>query len=82
MPLLKFLKNFLLCGALGGCMECFWTGMDAIRRHKDKTLRCQTSVWMFPIYGMAALFAPISRLLAGVPTVIRGILYTMLIFTG
>ena len=82
MPLFKFIKNFFVCGALGWCMECFWTGMDAIRCHKDKTLRCQTSVWMFPIYGMAALFEPISRMLRGVPTVIRGTIYTLLIFTG
>lgn len=82
MSLLQFAKNFFLCGALGWCMECFWTGMDAIRCHKDKTLRCRTSVWMFPIYGMAALFAPISRLLKGVPAIFRGIVYTILIFTG
>ena len=78
----RFFKNFLTCGALGWCLECFWTGMDTIRKGKDKTLRCQTSVWMFPIYGMAALFRPISRLLSGVPVIFRGIIYMLLIFTG
>lgn len=82
MPLLHFIKNFFVCGAMGWCMECFWTGMNAIRCHKDKTLRCQTSVWMFPIYGMAALFAPISRLIKGFPAAFRGLVYTVLIFTG
>ena len=82
MPLLRFFKNFFVCGALGWCLECFWTGLGAIRCHKDKMLRCQTSVWMFPIYGMAALFAPISKLLKGMPTVFRGAVYTLLIYTG
>ncbi len=82
MPFIRFMKNFFVCGALGWCMECFWTGLAAIRQHKDKTLRCQTSVWMFPIYGMAALFAPISRLLKGTPTILRGTVYTVLIYLG
>ena len=80
--LTHFMKNFITCGALGWCLECFWTGMDAIRKGKDKTLRCQTSIWMFPIYGMAALFEPISKLLRGVPTFVRGTVYMLLIFTG
>ena len=82
MPLLQFMKNFCTCGFLGWCMECFWTGLGAIHSHKDRMLRCQTSVWMFPIYGMAALFAPISKLLRGVPTVFRGLIYTILIYTA
>ena len=77
-----FIKNFITCGALGWCLECFWTGMDSIRRGKDKTLRCQTSIWMFPIYGMAAFFAPVSRLLRGVPTFFRGTIYMLLIYAG
>ena len=82
MPLFRFLKNFLVCGALGWCLECFWTGLGAIRSHKDKMLRCQTSVWMFPIYGMAALFSPISKYLRGVPALFRGMIYTILIYAG
>ena len=82
MSLLHFLKNFFLCGATGWCMECFWTGMDAIRKGTDKTLRCQTSIWMFPIYGLAAFFAPISSLLKGTPTFLRGVVYTLLIYLG
>ncbi len=82
MPLIHFCKNFLLCGSFGWCMECFWSGLDAIRQKKDKTLRCQTSVWMFPIYGMAAIFAPVSRLLKGKSIMLRGTVYTMLIYAG
>ena len=82
MSLLSFMKNFLLCGATGWCMECFWTGLGTLRTGTDKTLRCQTSLWMFPIYGFAALFAPVSRLLKGVPAFFRGTVYTLLIYTG
>lgn len=82
MPFIHFLKNFARCGAFGWCMECFWTGLDAIRQKKDKTLRCQTSVWMFPIYGMAALFEPVSWLLKGKSALLRGFIYTLLIYTG
>ena len=82
MTFLHFLKNFIRCGAMGWCLECFWTGIDAIRKRKDTMLRCQTSVWMFFIYGMAALFLPISRLLKGTPTILRGIIYTVLIYAG
>ena len=78
----SFIRNFFVCGATGWLLECFWTGLGAIRGHKDKMLRCQTSVWMFPIYGMAALIAPISRILKGVPTFFRGLVYTALIFLG
>ena len=79
----RFGSDFIRCGLLGWCMECFWTGLDSLKKHsKDKRLLCRTSVWMFPIYGMAALFAPISRLLRGVPTILRGMVYTVLIFFG
>ncbi len=80
--MLALVKNFFLCGATGWCLECFWTGLGSILSKKDKLLLCRTSVWMFPIYGMAALIAPISRILKGVPTLFRGLVYTLLIFTG
>lgn len=61
-------------------MECFWTGLDAIRKHKDRTLSCHTSVWMFPIYGMAACLAPICNKLKGRNALLRGGVYTTLIY--
>lgn len=41
-----------------------------------------TSVWMFPIYGMAALLAPVTRLLKGRNFIFRGFVYTGMIFLG
>jgi len=71
----KQLTSFLTCGAMGWCLECFWTGMHSIHAKKDKRLLCQTSIWMFPIYGMAALISPISQKLKGKSTFVRGSIY-------
>ena len=71
----NFTTNFLLCGLSGWCMECFWTGMTSIRRHTDKELPCRTSIWMFPIYGMAAVIGPVSTKLKNHCTFVRGFIY-------
>jgi uncharacterized membrane protein len=72
--------NFLLCGFSGWCMECFWTGLHSILKHTDRRLSCNTSIWMFPIYGMAAFISPISKLIKDKNTIIRGGVYTLCIF--
>lgn len=40
----------------------------------------QSSLWMFPIYGMAACIGPISKSLRRVPVLVRGSLYMTGIF--
>lgn len=75
-----FSKNFLKCGLTGWCMEIIFTSLDALR-HRDKTLTGHTSIWMFPIYGCAALLAPISRLLQKKSVLTRGLTYMSLIFS-
>lgn len=75
-----FYNNFLLCGLCGWCMECFWTGLHSVLIHKDKALWCRTSVWMFPIYGMAACLTPICQKLKDKSALIRGGVYTLCIF--
>lgn len=72
--------NFILCGLCGWCFECFWTGLGQIKNKEDKRLICNTSVWMFPIYGMAAFIEPISHLLKPFSFVLRGSIYTFFIF--
>lgn len=69
--------NFILCGLAGWCMECLWTGLSSIQKHDDPKYPCCTSIWMFPIYGMAAIIGPISRILKGVPIIIRGSIYAI-----
>lgn len=75
-----FFKNFMICGLSGWCMECLWTGLSAVRRHTDKTLSCHTSVWMFPIYGLAACLTPICKKLERKNALLRGGVYALLIY--
>ncbi len=74
------LIDFLVCGLCGWCMECLWTGLHSVISHKDKKLLCRTSVWMFPIYGMAACLTPICNKLKNKNALIRGGVYTFCIF--
>ncbi|MCM1190435.1 MAG: putative ABC transporter permease [bacterium] len=76
-----FFKNFLKCGLTGWCMEILFTAAASLRR-RDMTLKGATSLWMFPIYGSAALLAPVSRLLQKKPIWLRGLSYTGLIFSA
>ena len=73
--------NFLACGATGWCMEIFYTGLCSLQK-KDRTLTGNTSIWMFPIYGMATLLTPVCTKLKGKNLMIRGGIYTCCIFLG
>lgn len=76
------LKNFILCGFCGWCMECLWTGIGSIKKRNDKTLLCRTSIWMFPIYGLAVFLNPISRKLKQRNALLRGGVYAILIYVA
>lgn len=73
-------NRFILCGFIGWCIECFWTGLHALFQLGDRTLRCGSSVWMFPIYGLGMFIAPISQKLKGASLFKRGSIYASLIF--
>lgn len=75
----RLLKNFVVCGCSGWCMECLWTGFHSILK-KDRQLTCNTSIWMFPIYGMAAFLSPIGKLFKNSNFLLRGGIYTFFIF--
>ena len=75
----KWIHNFIHCGLLGWCLEIIFTALDSFRRREFR-LKGQTSVWMFPIYGMAVFLAPISKLLSNRNIWFRGGIYTLLIF--
>lgn len=62
-------------------MEILFTGFHSIR-NKELKLTAKTSLWMFPIYGMACFLAPVCQLLKGKNTLIRGSVYTLCIYTG
>ena len=68
-------KTFIQCGILGWGMEILWTGLDSLRR-RDYKLTGHSSLWMFPIYGCAALIGPLYKKIRRFPAIVRGSLYT------
>ena len=75
----KWIHNYIHCGLLGWFLEMIFTAFLAFRR-RDMRLPCTTSVWMFPIYGLASLLAPLCRILHRHNFILRGLVYTCLIF--
>ena len=73
-------RNFLICGLTGWCMEILFTSVGSFFR-KDPRLIGQTSVWMFPIYGMAVCIRPVYRLIRRLPALVRGAIYSVGIFS-
>lgn len=67
-------SRFIRCGMYGWCIEILWTGLHSLLRH-DPKLTGTSSLHMFPIYGMAAFIAPLSRHLKRFHTVTRGLIY-------
>lgn len=75
------MKNkFIKCGICGWCMELLWTGFLAFRRREMKLVG-RSSLWMFPIYGMAFLIRPLGKLLKNRNVFLRGTVYAAAIFT-
>ncbi|MEG0962296.1 MAG: hypothetical protein RR139_09570 [Lachnospiraceae bacterium] len=74
-------KNFIRCGFLGWCLEILFTAFDSFRK-REMQLVGHTSLWMFPIYGMAAFLKPICAKIKPFPLWIRSLVYSGLIFTG
>ena len=75
------LKNFIICGLTGWCMEILFTAFGALIRG-DAHLMGYTSLWMFPIYGMAVFIYPVYRKIKRLPILIRGCLYAAAIMIG
>lgn len=73
-------RNFMICGLTGWCIEILFTSAGSLFR-KDKRLIGQTSVWMFPIYGMAAFIKPVYEKMKGKSAIFRGTVYTLGIFS-
>lgn len=70
------MKNkFMICGLTGWCIEIMFTSLEGLKK-KDYTLSGKTSIWMFPIYGMAVLIRPLYRMIKKFPTLLRGIIYS------
>ena len=73
-------KRYVIYGLLGLCLEVFWRGFDSLL-NGDITLSGTTYIWMFFVYGLAVLLEPIHNKIFFWPVVIRGGVYTLLIFS-
>lgn len=74
-------RNFVICGIFGWCIEILWTAFEKFRR-RDMKLIGNTSIWMFPIYGMASFLAPLCRFIQNSNFIVRGFIYMLSIFTA
>ena len=74
-------RNFLICGLTGWCMEILFTSSAGSLARHDGRLIGQTSLWMFPIYGMAACIGPVYAKIKKLPALLRGSIYTVGIFS-
>jgi len=61
-------------------MEIIFTSIGSFFR-QDMRLIGHTSLWMFPIYGLAAFIKPVYRFIKKLPVLFRGIIYTCGIFS-
>lgn len=75
----NFSSRFFLCGIFGWCMEIIFTSLHCLKT-KDRKMIGNTSIWMFPIYGMACLFAPLFERMRHKNVFHRGSIYAMVIF--
>ena len=74
-------SDFLTCGTAGWCMEIIFTSLHCVS-DRDFKLTGNTSIWMFPIYGLACLLHPVCDQLKNKSLWVRGSIYTCVIFTG
>lgn len=80
MKVFQIIKKFVMCGATGWCIECFWTGLFSIFGKDRRCLPCKTSLWMFPIYGLAVIIKPLYKCLCKTNVCLRGIVYATCIY--
>jgi len=71
--------RFVVYGIIGWSMEVLWTGIGSLLK-KNFLATSTTSIWMFFIYGSAALFAPMIEFIIPLPMFFRGLIYMLCIF--
>lgn len=72
-------KNYILCGLVGWCAEILFTSIGSAI-HQDWRLMATTSLWMFPIYGLACFIPVLYKKIHSFPWFIRGLIYMLGIF--
>lgn len=78
----RFFLSFIKCGMIGWSFECLFTGLDSFLHRGDPKLRCYSSIWMFPIYGLASFLQPLYRLIRRANLFVRGGIYSILIISA
>jgi uncharacterized membrane protein len=73
-------KRFVIYGLVGLLMEVFWNGFWALVKG-DINIVGSTSLWMFPVYGATIVLEYVHNYIRELPTLVRGGVYTLLIFT-
>lgn len=74
-------KRFIIYGLAGWCLEVFWTGLGSLFSG-DVKLSAHTYMWMFFIYGLAVFLEPVHDSISKWPMIVRGGIYTILIFAA
>jgi uncharacterized membrane protein len=77
--------RFIVYGLGGWCAEVIWTALgDRLSgRQSDWRLRGTTYLWMFPLYGMLAIFyEPLHDRLRSRHVLMRAMLYMLGLFAG
>lgn len=78
MGLLHAIIGIILAGI---ALEILFTSISNFIKKEDIRLQGKSYLWMFPIYGIAALiFLLITSLLMNIPLIVRGLIY-MILFT-
>ena len=74
-------SNFIRCGVIGWGWELIYTSLHTLASPDfDHKLMGKTSLFMFPIYGSAALLKPVAKVVKKKPFGVRGSIYTCLIY--
>lgn len=73
--------RFIIYGLAGWILETLFTGADSLLKG-DLTMYAFTYLWMFPIYGLSILLEPVHEHIRHLPVVVRGGVYTLLLFAG
>ncbi len=74
-------ERFLIYGVIGWVIEIIWTGAHSLW-NRDLKMTAQTSIWMFPIYGMVLMFEPVCEVLKDKPILLRGGVYVCCIYAA
>lgn len=72
--------NFIKCGLIGWTLEIVTSSFYNFFISNDLRFIGKTSLLMFPIYGLGAVFCPITRFMKNFNFVFRGLFYAILIF--